>query len=406
MASNEVIQLFLSLGIILIVAKAAGYISRRAGQPAVLGELLVGILLGPSLINLLGWPVYTDQHLGKTIQQFADIGVLFLLFDAGLEIHLDELRRVGHVAFYSGALGQFASILLVLPLALVFGYAANTAAFVAMMLAPTSVSISAQALNELGVLRTRDGIALLGAAVIDDLLAILLISLLIAVSMSTDGLGQVVIVAVRLILFIGIALPVGWVVLPRLATLIFDMPISSGTLALAIAATLLFGWAAESLGGMASVTGAFIAGLCLGRTQGEVKRTIQDGIRTFNYGLFVPVFFVSIGLSTNLGALGWQSIPFALLLLALAILGKILGCGLGARLGGFDHRSALRVAIGMIPRGEVGLIIGALGQHYGMIPPTVFPAVVLVILATGIVTPPLVRWIFHRSEPSPAVALS
>jgi Kef-type K+ transport system membrane component KefB len=403
---NTTIQLFLALGIIVLAAKAAGYASSRLGQPAVLGELLVGILLGPSVLNILGWSLFTDLHLGETIQQVAEIGVLLLMFSAGLEVRLDDLRRVGRVAVYSGGLGVVAPVLMATPAALLAGYHLEAALFIGIAMAATSVSISAQTMLELGVLRAKEGLALLGAAVIDDILAIILLSVLVAVSVTGGGLAEVIGVIVRLVAFIVVATAAGWVILPRLANRVAQLSISSGTLALAISAALLFGWGAEALGGMAAITGAFIAGLCLGRTHGDGRHTIESGLHSLNYALLVPVFFVSIGLRTDLHQLSLADLPFALVLLAVAVASKIIGSGGGARLGGFDGRSGLRVGVGMVSRGEVGLIIGSIGLQYGLIPLAVFPQIVLVILVTTLITPPMVRWAFRQPETKPAVAVA
>ncbi|MCC7448201.1 MAG: cation:proton antiporter [Anaerolineae bacterium] len=404
MTQNVVIQLFLALGVIILTAKAAGYISRRVGQPAVLGELIVGLVLGPSLLNILGWSIFTDTHLGDTIQHIAEIGVLFLMFSAGLEVHIGELRRVGKVAVYSGGLGVIAPIVLTLPVALLAGHNLTAALFIGLTMAATSVSISAQTMLELGVLKAKEGIALLGAAVIDDILAIILLSVLIAVSVSGGGIGEVAGVIGKLVLFVVVATGLGWIVLPRLADRIADLPISSGVLALAVSAALIFGWGAEALGGMAAISGAFIAGLCFSRAARDVTHTIEQGLRSINYGLLVPIFFVSIGLKTNLRELTWEVLPFALALLGIAIISKVFGSGAGAWLGGFDNRSALRVGAGMVSRGEVGLIIGTVGLRAGLLPREAFPEIVLVIIATTIITPPLVRWAFREPAPTPAVA--
>jgi len=184
--------------------------------------------------------------------------------------------------------------------------------------------------------------------------------------------------------------------LPRLANRVHALPITGGTLAFAIACAMLLGWAAEALGGMAAITGAFIAGLCISQAKSDIRHTIEEGIRDLNYGLLMPIFFISIGLKTDLRNLQASVLPFALALFVVAVLSKILGGGLGARLGGFNNRSALRVGAAMVSRGEVGLIIGSVGLQYGLIPSEVFPEIVLVIIATTIVTPPLVRWVFQQ----------
>lgn len=401
MPENAVVQVFLALGIIVLAAKGAGYLSRRLGQPAVLGELVVGIFLGPSLLNLVGWSVFPDQHLSETIQQWADLGVLLLMFSAGLEVNLDDLRRVGRVSAYGGLLGVVASILFIGIVCLLAGYPFEAALFVGTALAATSVSISAQTMLELGVLRSKEGIAMLGAAVTDDIVSLLLLSILLGLSTAGGGLLPILGVILRLVLFGVVAMGIGWIVLPPLANRVAQLHISQGSLAFAIVCALLFGWAAETLGGMAAITGAFMAGLCLRRVDAEVREQIEEGLHSLNYGLLIPVFFVSIGLTMNLRQLTGAILPFAAAILVAAALAKAVGCRMGAQLGGFDKRSALRLSLGMIPRGEVSLIIGTVGLKYALYPDTAFPVIVLVIVGTAIVTPPLVRWAFNRPAPEP-----
>ncbi len=394
MAHNTVIELFLSLSIIILAAKSAGYFSRLIGQPAVLGELIAGIALGPSLLNMLGWPVFTDSHLSETVFHIAELGVLLLMFNAGLEIDLGNLRQVRRVALSSGVLGVFAPLMFAVPIALLANYSFEAALFVGMSMAATSVSISAQTMLELGVLQSKEGIALLGAAVVDDVLAILMLSILVAVTLTGGGLADVAGVVVRMVVFLGAALLVAWFVLPKFIAWVSKRPISSGSLAFSIAIVLFFGWSAEALGGIAAITGVFIAGIGLGRLDKSIRNKIEAGLHEINYGLLVPVFFISIGLRTNLRQLEGNQIPFTIALLIAAVASKVVGSGLGARLSGFDNRSALRVGAGMVSRGEVGLIIATVGLQAGAIPTSTFPAIVLVTLATTLVTPPFVRWAF------------
>jgi Kef-type K+ transport system membrane component KefB len=395
MSHNPVVELFLALGVIILAAKLAGYLSRWFGQPAVLGELLAGIVLGPSLLNFLGWSVFTDLHLADTVLHIAELGVLLLMFNAGLEIDLKGLREVRQVALASGTLGVFAPLLMVVPLALLSNYPFEAALFIGVSMTATSVSISAQTMLELGVLQAKEGIALLGAAVVDDILAILLLSILSAILLSASGLGEVVVVLVRMVAYIGVALGLGWFLLPRLLGWVAQRPISSGVLAFGVGAALLYGWSAEVFGGMAAITGAFIAGVCLGRADRTIRSRLEAGLHELNYGLLVPIFFISIGLRTNLRQLELSQLPFTIALLVVAILSKIIGSGAGARLSGFNNRSALRVGVGMVSRGEVGLIIAAIGLQSKIVPASTFPMIVLVTLVTTLITPPLVRWAFQ-----------
>jgi Kef-type K+ transport system membrane component KefB len=181
--------------------------------------------------------------------------------------------------------------------------------------------------------------------------------------------------------------------------------ITEGPLIFAIVATFTLSYAAEAIGGVAGITGAFIAGLCIGRARRGVVEQIDRGIHAVNYGLLVPLFFISIGLQSNLRLLTGDLLPFALVITLLAIATKVVGAGGGSLLGGFDRRSAVRVGVGMISRGEVGLIIASIGVGFGILQPTGFTAIVFVVLVTTLITPPLVRWSFSEpvttSEPSP-----
>jgi Kef-type K+ transport system membrane component KefB len=403
---TEIVQLFLALGLIIVFAKTFGYISTRFHQPAVLGELVAGILIGPSVIDLLHTvSIFPDgASVEHTIIEIAEIGVLLLMFSAGLEIDLEGMAKVGSSAISAGILGVVVPVLLTLLISVLFGYPGEISLFIGLMLAATSVSISAQVMLELGVLRTREGLALLGAAVVDDILVVLLISLFIAINPNgivTSGENRSIVeVIVRLVGFLVISTGLGWLILPRIAERLERTSISEAVLMTAMVAALLFGFAAEFFGGVAAITGAFIAGICLGRSDRRIVEEIDEGLHRINYGFFVPIFFVSIGLQANLRLLDSNILPFAVILTLGAIISKVLGAGSGALLTRFPRRSALRLGIGMISRGEVGLIVAALGVSSGIIDETIFAAIVLVVIVTTIMTPPLVRWSF--AEPTPA----
>jgi Kef-type K+ transport system membrane component KefB len=275
--------------------------------------------------------------------------------------------------------------------------------FVGIILASMSTSITAQVMIELGVLRRQEGLTLLGAALVDDAIVILLLSLFIAINP-----GGIVVVAesrsiievlVRIVGFLVIGSLVSWIALPRLANWISELRITEGVLMFAIVATLLLSFSAEFFGGIAGITGAFLAGVCLGRARRGVVERIEEGIHAVNYSFLVPLFFVSIGLRANLRLLTADLLPFAIVITVLAIVTKVIGAGGGSMLGGFNRTSATRVGLGMISRGEVGLIIAAIGVDYGILQPAVFTTVVFVVLVTTLITPPLVRWSF-REKPS------
>jgi Kef-type K+ transport system membrane component KefB len=391
---DPLLQFLLVLTLIIVAAKVAGYLSMRLGQPAVVGKLVMGLVLGPTVLNLFRWPVFSDTHLQPMIIELAHLGVLFLMFVAGLEVDLGLMAASGRSTMLAGVLGVLTPIGLGLLVALPFGYTAQAGLFLGLVLAATSVSISAQTLMELGVLRTPVGIALLGAAVVDDVLVIVLLSLFTAVTGEGSGLLSVIVVVGKMLLVMAAIVLVGLRVVPPLAARAERLPISEAVLSVVFVVTLVFAWASEALGGMAAITGAFLAGVSFGRT--SLRHTIDVKVRGLTYAWLVPIFFVSIGLQTDARLLGWAGVPFALAVIGVAIVAKVLGAGSGARLGGFANMDALRLGVGMVSRGEVGLIVASIGLKEGLLTTEAFTSLVIVVLVTTLVTPLLLRRLYPR----------
>lgn len=399
---GHVLQLLALLVIIIASAKLAGSASTRIGQPAVFGEILVGLFLGPTLCNTLAWPIFLPSAttpspgLLPVVKDLSEIGVILLMFVAGLETDVDDMRRVGTAAFWTAAGGVALPLLGGTLTAAAFGISTRwEGLFIGTILTATSVSISAQTLMELGAIRSRAGATILGAAVIDDVMGILLLSVVVALAGTHESAtaARVGIVVVRMLVFFTLAILAGrW--FPRLARWADDLGVSQGLLAFVVVLAFFYAWAAEVVGAVAPITGAYICGVLFGRT--PFKSRIDSGIHPLTYSVFVPVFFVSIGLEANGRALGdrW---PFAVALVAVAIVTKIVGCGVVARLFGMPARESLRVGVGMISRGEVGLIVAAYGLAHNLITPDIFSAAVIMVLVTTVVTPPALRLTFpHR----------
>lgn len=404
MDNNPVVALFLALGIIVAAARLAGGIARRLDQPRVLGELIVGVILGPSLLDILHSTELGLQpaDLEGTITKLAELGVLLLMFKVGLEVHVSELAKVGRIAVTAGIFGALVPVILTVPLVMAFNYSWQPALFAGVTLAATSVSISAQVLLELGLLRTKEGNALLATALIDDIVAILLVSLTIAVTGSKGAVdvGALVGIIARMSLYLVVAFLVSWFIVPRLMNWIHTRPELSqsfGIAAFGLILTLLFGWAAQVWGGVAAITGAFIAGLGLSRSHHVVKHQVEEAVNNIAYAFLVPVFFVSVGLHTDLSRFPLSALPFALLLLAVAVISKVVGCSGPARLAGFTGQESFRLGVCMISRGEVGLIIASLGLSSGILSADepLFASLFLVIILTTVVTPPFVRRVFR-----------
>jgi Na+:H+ antiporter len=298
------LQLLLALVIILPVAKGSGYLSNRLGQPAVLGELLIGLLLAPTLLDILHWSVFSDTHLGETLSHLAHLGVLLLMFIAGLEVDLKAMLHAGRPAVLAGILGGVTPIGLGMLALLPFDFGPQRGFFIGLVLAATSVSISAQTLMELGVFRSRVG-GLLSAAAVDDVLVILLLSVFSALLVGGNrGILAILWVLVRMVAFLGLAFWLGARFIPRLGSLVDRLPISEGVTALAIAIIL----------------------------------------------------------------------PFAPVIVVVAVLSKIVGCGVGARLGGLSRGETLRLGVGMTSRGEEGLIVATVGLGPAWLEKIYFPA--------------------------------
>jgi len=394
------LQFALAIALLIGAARLGGLVSKRLGQPGVVGELLVGVLLGPTLLNFfaLGW--FTDAHLAESIKHLAELGVIFLMFLAGLEIELDELRQTGRAALLAGLLGVIVPVLLGAGAALLFNYPLPEALFIGIVLSATSVSISAQTLMELGVLRRREGLTLLVAAVFDDVLVILVLSVFLALGAGAGGGGgstaDVLIVLVRMVLYLVVAGALGLTVIPWLMQRVRRWPLAQGLVSFAIVVVLLYAWAAEALGGVAAITGAFLVGLAFARS--PLRQEVEHSFSALTYGFFVPLFFVSIGLAANLRTLSGAGLIFGLALIAVAVVSKVLGSGLGAWWGGLKRGEALRLGLGMISRGEVGLIVASVGLTEGLIDNAVFAEIVLVVLVTTLITPLLLHWAYARER--------
>ena len=391
------LQLVFALAVIIVAAKLGGYLSQRLRQPTVAGKVLMGLILGPSLLNLLQWPMFTDPHLGETISHLAELGVLLLMFIAGLELHLSDLTSSGKVAILAGALGFVLTMGLGVALAMAFSFAPRQALFFGLLLAPTSIGISAQTLMELRMLRSRVGVCLLGAAAIDDSLAVFGVSLFLALRLSgsAEGLASGSLVLLRMVLYMVVASALGIWLLPRLSRFVERLPVSQGVFAFAFVTMLVYAWAAEVLGGMAAIIGAFMAGIFL--AQSPIKKRIQTEFVPLVYGIFVPIFFINVGLSADIRQLAAASLGLLAVMCIAVILSKLIGAGVAGHIGGLRARESLQLGIGMMPRGEVTLIVATVGITEGLIGVEAYSVAVGIVVVTVLLTPLLLRRTFVRA---------
>jgi Kef-type K+ transport system membrane component KefB len=383
---HHVIAALLPIAGMLIAAKIAGVLSMRIGMPSVFGELLIGLILGPAL---LGWITPNE-----TTAVMAEIGVVLLMFMAGMETDMAAMRSVGRPAFLA-ALGGVLLPLVGGSLAMqVFGFDWQTGVLIGAVLMATSVSISAQTLRELGQMRTQIGSVILGAAIIDDVLGVLIFA--VVVNLIT-GVGDLGMTLLKMTLFFPIAWFVGDRLLPLLVRLEKRLPQREAALTILLALVLVYAWAAESLGSVAAITGAYLLGILATRHLGP-KHIAHDGTATVGYAFFIPIFFVNIGLQVTPNDV--FSAPLVIVVITVvAIVTKLIGGGLGARIGGMPWRSALTVGAGMVSRGEVALVLAGAALAAGVINGTIFSALIVMTLVTTLVTPPLLRWMIPRTPP-------
>ncbi|MBA3345434.1 MAG: cation:proton antiporter [Gemmatimonadales bacterium] len=398
----EVPRFFLVLAAILVVAKLLGELAERIGQPAVLGELVAGVLLGGSVLGI----VPTAGPAGEVLHVLAELGVLLLLFEIGLETDLREMFRVGTASAAVAAVG------VTLPFALGYLFWAHaphgvqagstglttTAIFVGATLTATSVGITARVLSDLGRMNTQEARIIIGAAVIDDVLGLVILSVVsgVAAGAAVSGFGILRTLAVA-VAFLVVAVLVGRYTAPRLFDIVVRMRVRYVLLVFSIAFAL--GLAAlAAAAGSALIIGAFAAGLILSGT--NQFDTIEKEVRPVA-SIFAPIFFVSVGASVDLGLLnpfdpaarGVLGVAAALTLLA--VVGKV-AAGWAAPWVPFRR---LVVGVGMIPRGEVGLIFADIGRRAGVLGEDVFGAVLVMVMATTFIAPPGLKALFGGAPP-------
>lgn len=390
----EAYECFRDLAIILISAKLLGLLAKKLKAPQVVGQILAGLLIGPSL---LGWVQQSDF-----IVMLAEIGVVLLMFSAGLETNLKELVKTGPVALTIACAGVFVPLVLGwLLYSAFFGFAPFGSdeffrgVFIGTIMTATSVSITVQTLRELGHLKGRVGTIIVSSAIIDDVIGIIVLTFVIGFR-SSDA--KPVDVIIKTALFIVFSVVVGFLVyflfkfLDKLAPHHRRIPIFGLALCFAMA------FCAEKLFGIADITGAYVAGIILCNLRDA--EYIAGKMDISSYMLFGPVFFASIGLKTNFDGFSLQLLWFSLAFVVVAMAAKIIGCGLMAKAWRLSNRDAMKVGVGMMTRGEVALIVSQKGLSVGMVSPEYFTSVILLILCSSIVSPIIMK-LLYRGEKKP-----
>lgn len=383
-------ELLLSLILIIIGTKLAGHLCHRIGIPAVIGELLTGVILGPALLGLV---LHTE-----IISIFAEIGVILLMFLAGLESDLDKLKKYLKPSVMVALFGIMLPMIFLSGAAHLFDISWQEALFIGVIFSATSVSISVQVLKEYKRLDTAEGSVTLGAAVVDDIAVVLIVSLFSAfLSMdgtSSAGLGLIWdLLGTKILFFLGLFLFAKFILTPLLALIKKIVAVEVET-AFGLVLCFAFAILSEKVG-MSDVIGAFFIGLLLSKH--ESKHTIEHNTSVISYSLFIPVFFVSIGLDIELSAFK----EYALLIIVftlLATLTKLIGGYLGGRLTHLDKDQSLIIGAGMVSRGEMALIIVKMGENIGLVSPGHYSAIVVAVILTTLFSPLLIKFAIEKAE--------
>ena len=397
----ESYSFLLFLAIIMISTKILGLFTRKIHMPAVVGALVAGVILGPSCLNL----ITLTGDTGVFLEQMAELGVILLMFNAGLETDLSELKKNGVASFVTALIG------VIVPLIGGFlGYAfffhtdfsdydeVLKAVFVGVVLTATSVSITVETLREMGKLKGKVGTTILGAAVIDDIIGIIVLT--IVTSLKDTSVSPITVVLKIVLYFVFIAVLI--FVLTKLKVFVEEQDEKRRTAIICVALCFILSYISEEYFGIADITGAYFAGLMLCTM--KVGPYVARRCEIPSYLIFSPVFFASVGLKVTLGGMDASIWIYAIILLVIAILSKVVGCGLGAKICGCTGKEAFQVGIGMISRGEVALIVAQKGYASGMLDDVLFAPIVLVVIVTTLITPILLKLVMKDNDSEKAAA--
>lgn len=388
----EAYSVFKDLAIIIVFAKFFGILARKLKAPQVVGEIIAGLLIGPSV---LGWVQQTDFLTGM-----AEVGVVLLMFSAGLETDLKELMKTGPVAFLIACAGVFVPLVGGALLYMGFYGAAPwgsekfyTAVFIGVIMTATSVSITVESLREMGRLKGKVGTTILSAAIIDDVIGIIVLTFVVGFKSPDSNPGVVII---STLLFFAMALVVGYVLYRIFKGFDERYPHTRRIPIISLAMCFFFAYAAEHFFGIADITGAYVAGIILCSIRDSSY--IEEKMEVSSYMIFGPVFFASIGLKTSIDNLDGSILLFSLGFVAVALITKIVGCGLMAKICRFRFQDCLKIGVGMMTRGEVALIVSQKGLSVGLLNPVYFTSVILLIIVSSISTPIILKVLYARDK--------
>ena len=386
------------IAIIIIFAKFFGLVARRCKAPQVVGEIVAGLLLGPSL---LGWVKTNDFLTG-----IAEIGVILLMFSAGLETSIPQLKKTGVKSTLIACAGVFLPLICGTILYMCF-YGFDKigsdqffhALFVGTILTATSVSITVQALKELGKLTDEVGTTVLSAAIIDDVIGILVLTVVISFRDPSNKISDVLL---RTVGFFVLAFIVGIILYKVMKWIDKRYPHTQRIPIIGLAIALAFSYIADKYFGIADITGAYVAGVILSSL--DDSKYIDRKMDVNSYMIFGPVFFVSIGLQTDIKSLDMTILLFSVGFVLVGLLSKVIGCGLMSRLCGYRGMDTLKIGVGMMTRGEVALIVSRKGLDVGLLDSRYFTSVILLIIVSSVLTPIVLKLLYSEKPETPKAA--
>lgn len=385
-------QFLFSLAVILLFTKIFGLVTAKVHLPQVVGALIAGVLLGPSGFGIL----HESDFLLKT----SEIGVIMLMFIAGIDTDINELKRTGPAACLIALLGVIVPIIGCGGVYFLFFEDSFTytniikASFVGIVFAATSVSITVETLNEMGKLKTKVGATLLSAAIIDDIIGIIVLSVVSALG---DSSINPAIVTLKILGFFVFTAVVGFTVYRIFKRVSVNHEKSRRIAIWALAFCFLMSYCAEKFFGVADITGSYFAGVILCNLT-DSRQYVAKKVTAASYLVFSPVFFAGIGLRTSLDGINAEILFFAVVLAVMAVITKIIGCGLAAKICGMSGSESLSVGVGMVARGEVALMVAQKGISSGNIEQSVFPAIVLCVVVAALLTPVLLKLVITKND--------
>lgn len=388
----ESFELFKDLAIIIVFAKFFGIVARKLKAPQVVGEIVAGLIIGPSILGLVE---QTDF-----LVQMAEIGVVLLMFSAGLETDIKDLLKTGPLALLIACAGVFVPLvggaLLYMGFYGVAPWGSEEffkAVFIGVIMTATSVSITVESLKELGKLKGKVGTTILSAAIIDDIIGIIVLTFVIGFKNPESNPGSVVL---STLLFFVFAIVVGFILYKVFKSLDNKYPHTRRIPILSLALCFAMAYVAEVYFGIADITGAYVAGIILCSIRDS--EYIAEKMDINSYMLFGPVFFASIGLKTSIDNINSEILLFSIGFVAVALICKIVGCGLVAKLCKFNNSDAFKIGVGMMTRGEVALIVSQKGLSVGLMTPVYFTAVIFLIIVSSISTPIILKLMYARDD--------